>query len=134
MLENFPPVETREPATSKSAVTPIPPAPAPFPSRPTVREEGMTELPDLDDAKLILGAAAIVLGENHTATMALARAVTTRKPEDIERSRLALRTIHRDRRPAIAAVAEEAWEAEERLACPDGGADNSKPPGHSASR
>ena len=73
----------------------------------------MTEYPDLEDAKLILGAAAIVLGEDHAATVALARAVTTRQGADIERSRLALRTIPRDQRCAIAAVVEKAWEGED---------------------
>jgi hypothetical protein len=53
----------------------------------------MTDLPDIEDAKLMLGAAAIVLGQDYAATLALARAVTTRKPEDIEASRLALRGL-----------------------------------------
>ncbi len=66
----------------------------------------MTDYPDIDDVKLMLGAAAIVLGEDHAATVALARAVTTRKPADIEASRLALRQRPRDQREAIAAAAE----------------------------
>ncbi len=73
----------------------------------------MSELPDLEDAKLMLGAAAIVLGEDHAATLALARAVTTRQAEDIEASRLALRRIPRDQRRAIAETVEAAWEAED---------------------
>ena len=72
----------------------------------------MTELPDLDDAKLMLGAAAIVLGEDHAGTLALARAVTTRKAADIAASRLALLAIPQDRRRAIAETVEHAWEAE----------------------
>ena len=72
----------------------------------------MTELPDLDTAKLMLGATAVILGQDHAATLALARAVTTRKPADIERSRLAPRTIPRDQRRALAEMVEAAWEAE----------------------
>ncbi|MHC4093638.1 MAG: hypothetical protein ACYSVY_25765 [Planctomycetota bacterium] len=60
----------------------------------------MTDYPDIEDAKLMLGAAAIVLGQNHPATLALARAVTTRKPGDILAARLALRQRPRDQRQA----------------------------------
>ncbi len=77
-----------------------------------VPEDGMTEYPDLDTAKLMLGAASIVLGEDHAATLALARAVTTRWGADTELSRLALRRIPRDQRRAIADLVETAWEAE----------------------
>ncbi len=73
----------------------------------------MTDLPDIEDAKLMLGAAAIVLGKDHAATPALAQAVTTRKPADLEASRLALRALPQDTREAIADAVEEAWEAEE---------------------
>ncbi len=34
----------------------------------------MTDYPDLDDARLMLGAAAVILGQDHAATLALARA------------------------------------------------------------
>ncbi len=67
----------------------------------------MTECPDLEDAKLMLGAMAIVLGKDHTATLALAQAFTTRGPEDIEASRLALRALPRDMRAAIAEAVEQ---------------------------
>ncbi len=70
----------------------------------------MTDLPDIEDAKLMLGAAAIVLGQDHGATLALAQAVSTRKPEDFEASRLALRALSQDLREAIAEAVEEAWE------------------------
>ncbi len=83
-----------------------------FISGPTVPEDHMTECPDLDDAKLMLGAAAVILGEDHAATLALARAVTTRKAADIEAFRLALRDVPRDQRRAIAETFEAAWEAE----------------------
>ncbi len=73
----------------------------------------MSELPDLEDAKLMLGAAAIVLGEDHEATLALARAVTTRKAADIERSRLALRSLPRDQRSTIAETVEQVWQGED---------------------
>ena len=49
----------------------------------------MTDYLDLDNAELMLGATAVILGEDHAATLALALAVTTRKPADIKRSRLA---------------------------------------------
>ncbi len=73
----------------------------------------MTDLPDIEDAKLMLGAAAIVLGQNHAATLALARAVTTGKQADIEDTRLALRRLDRGMREAIADAVEHAWEGEE---------------------
>ncbi len=73
----------------------------------------MTDLPDIEDAKLMLGAAAIVLGQDHAATLALARAVTTGKPEDIEASRLALRQLPQEVREAIAEAVERVWEAAE---------------------
>ena len=66
----------------------------------------MNDLPDIEDAKLMLGAAAIVLGQDHTATLALARAVTTGKPADIEASRLAQRQLPQDVREAIAVAVE----------------------------
>ena len=68
--------------------------------------------PDLDAARLLLDAAAIILGEDHPATRALARAVTTRKPADIEAARVALRQRPRDQREAIIAAVEATWEAE----------------------
>ena len=77
-----------------------------------VHKYPMTDLPDIEDAKLMLGAASIVLGQDHAATLALARAVTTRKQADIEASRLALLAVPRDRRRAIAETVEQAWEVE----------------------
>ena len=44
--------------------------------------------------------------------VALAKAVTTRKPADIKRSRLALRAIPGNQREAIAHVVEAAWDQE----------------------
>ncbi len=73
----------------------------------------MTDYPDLEDAKLMLGAAAIILGEDHPATKALAQAVTTRKPADIEAARVALRQRPRDQREAIIVAVERTCEAEE---------------------
>ena len=67
----------------------------------------MTDLPDIEGAKLMLGAAAVVLGKDHAATLALARAVMTRKPEDIEAARLALRQRPRDQCQAIAEAPED---------------------------
>ncbi len=71
------------------------------------------EIPDLDDAKLMLGAAAVILGQDHAATLALARAVTTRKAADIEAFRLALRDVPRDQRCGIAEIVEAAWQGED---------------------
>ena len=70
----------------------------------------ISTIPDLEDAKLMLGAAAVILGQDHAATLALARAVTTRKADDIEASRLALLAIPRDQRRVIAETVEKAWE------------------------
>ncbi len=78
-----------------------------------VHKDPMTDLPDIEDAKLMLGAASIVLGQDHAATLALARAVTTRKQADIEASRLALLALPQDMRREIAAAVEAAWEGEE---------------------
>ena len=72
----------------------------------------MPELPDLDDAKLMLGAAAVILGEDAPATLALARAVTTRRPAHIKRARAALRSLPPNQRAAIAHVVEQTWENE----------------------
>ncbi len=77
-----------------------------------ISKSTMTKCLDLDDAKLLLGAAAIILGRDHAATLALARAVTTRKNEDIEAARLALRQLPRDRHRAIAEVVEQTRDGE----------------------
>ncbi len=77
-----------------------------------ISKSTMTKCLDLDDAKLLLGAAAIILGRDHAATLALARAVTTRKNEDIEAARLALRQLPRDRHRAIAEVVAQTRDGE----------------------
>ncbi len=78
-----------------------------------VHKHPMSDLPDIEDAKLMLGAAAVILGEDHAATLALAKAVSTRKAADIESSRLALCSLPRDQRRAIAEMVEQAWEGED---------------------
>ncbi len=60
----------------------------------------------------MLGAAAIMLGDDHAATLALARAVTTRRAADIKAARLALQALPRDQRRAMAETVEDAWEGE----------------------
>ena len=70
------------------------------------------DVPDFARAKLMLAAASILLGEDHCATLAFARAVTTRKIADLADARLALRAVSKDQRHAIAAAIEAAWDAE----------------------
>ena len=72
----------------------------------------MSEYPDLENAQLMLGVAALILGEDHAATLALARAVTTGRSAHIKRARLALRALPRNQRDAIAYVVEAAWDQE----------------------
>ena len=50
----------------------------------------------------MLGAAAIVLGEDHPATVALSRASETMDRVDLWHAKLAMKTLRRDQREAIA--------------------------------
>ncbi len=76
-------------------------------------------IPNLEDAKLMLGAAAVILGEDHAATLALAKAVSTRRPAHIKHARLALRALPQNQREAIAYVVEAAWDQEIGAPPPD---------------
>ncbi len=127
MLENFPPVETREPATSKFAVTPIPPAPAglllrascarvhkaamlpfdPYSADLSDRErEAARWHPERETLELAAAGAARVMGASHSATRAFAQAAITMAIVDLWKDRVAVKTLRRDQREAIAEAAE----------------------------
>ena len=62
--------------------------------------------------ELATASAVQVLGPEHSATKALARASITMSKADLWRARLALKTLRTDQRRAIAETVEKAWEAE----------------------
>ena len=51
------------------------------------------------------------IGADHSATRKFAKASTTMAKADLWKARLAIKTLRRDQREAIAAAAEDAWEA-----------------------
>ena len=57
--------------------------------------------------KVSQGSLARVLGADHRATMALAKAAITMDKADLWHARLAVKTLRRDQREAIAEVAED---------------------------
>ncbi len=61
--------------------------------------------PERDTMLLAAAGAAKVLGERHSATKAFARAADTMDRVDLWRAKLALKTLSRERRQAIAAAA-----------------------------
>ena len=61
--------------------------------------------PDQDTLELAAAGAAQVLGPDHSATQAFARASITMATVDLWHARLALRTLRLDQREAIAAAA-----------------------------
>ncbi len=63
--------------------------------------------PDQDTLELAAAGAARVLGPDHSATRAFAQAAVTMAPVDLWHARLALRTLRRDQREAIAEAGEE---------------------------
>ncbi len=63
--------------------------------------------PDLETLLLAAAGAAKVLGEQHSATKAFAKAAQTMDRVDLWRARLAMKTLTRERREAIAAAVEE---------------------------
>ena len=69
--------------------------------------------PDRDTFELAAAGAAKVLGARHSATRAFAKASATMAKVDLWRARLALKTLRRDQREAIAKAAEHS--AEDRL-------------------
>ncbi len=56
--------------------------------------------------KVSQGSLARVLGADHHATMALAKAAITMAPADLWLAKMAIKTLRRDQREAIAEVAE----------------------------
>ncbi len=82
----------------------------PFPTMPSaavnrVREQDRQH-PERETLELAAAGAAQVLGPDHGATKALARASITMAKADLWRARLAVKTLRRDQREAIAEVAE----------------------------
>ncbi len=69
------------------------------------REEARRN-PERETLILAAAGAALTLGEGHSATRALSRASETMDRVDLWRARLALRTLSKERRQAIAAAAE----------------------------
>ena len=62
--------------------------------------------PKRETLELAAAGAAQVLGPDHGVTKALARAAITMAPADLWQARLAVKTLRRDQREAIAEVAE----------------------------
>ena len=62
--------------------------------------------PERDTLELAAAGAATVLGPDHSATRAFAKAAATMGKADLWRARLAMKTLRRDQREAIAAAAE----------------------------
>ena len=63
--------------------------------------------PELETLLLAAAGAAQVLGEQHSATRAFAKAAATMGKADLWRARLAMKTLRKDQREAIAAAGEE---------------------------
>ena len=83
----------------------------PFPTMPDPAAERAHEEarqhPERETLELATAGAAQVLGPDHGVTKALARAAITMAKADLWRARLAVKTLRRDLREAIAAVAED---------------------------
>ncbi len=62
--------------------------------------------PERETLELATAGAAQVLGPDHSVTKALARASITMAPADLWWARLALKTLRKDQREAIAAAGE----------------------------
>ncbi len=82
----------------------------PFPTMPDpaadrVREQDRRH-PERETLLLAAAGAAQVLGQAHGATQALGRASITMAKADLWRARLAVKTLRRDQREAIAEVGE----------------------------
>ncbi len=83
----------------------------PFPTMPDPAAEREHEEarrhPERETLELATAGAAKVLGPDHGVTKALARASITMAKADLWRARLAVKTLRRDQREAIAEVAED---------------------------
>ncbi len=86
---------------------PLPPfAPLPDPAVDRRRDHDRRH-PERETLELAAAGAAQVLGPDHGATRALARASTTMTKVDLWHARLAVKTLRKDQREAIAAVGED---------------------------
>ena len=83
----------------------------PFPTMPDPAGDRAHEQarwhPERETLELATAGAAQVLGAEHSVTRALAKASITMGKADLWRARLALKTLRRDQREAIAAAAED---------------------------
>ncbi len=77
----------------------------PDPAGDREREEARRH-PERDTLELAAAGAAQVLGLDHSATMALARAAVTMAKVDLWHARLAIKTLRADQREAIAEAGE----------------------------
>ncbi len=76
-------------------------------SDPAADREQDRRHPERETLELATAGAAQVLGEDHGATMALARASITMDKVDLWHARLAVKTLRRDQREAIAEAGED---------------------------
>ena len=83
----------------------------PDPAAEREREEARWH-PERDTLELAAAGAAKVLGPDHSATPAFARAAATMDRVDLWRARLAMKTLRLDQRRAIAGAAEVVEETE----------------------
>ncbi len=83
----------------------------PFPTMPSAAADHAHEHarrhPDRDTLELATAGAAQVLGPDHGVTKALAKASITMAKVDLWHARLAVKTLRRDQREAIAEVGED---------------------------
>ncbi len=79
----------------------------PFPDPATERErDEARQNPDHEILELAAQGAAKVLGADHGVTMAFAKAAESMAPADLWLARIAIKTLRRDQREAIAEAAE----------------------------
>ena len=78
---------------------------APDPAADREREEARRN-PERETVILAAAGAGLTLGENHSVTIALSRASETMDKVDLWHARLALKTLSKERRRAIAETAE----------------------------
>ena len=80
----------------------------PFPDRVAARErDEARQNPDQETLELAAQGAAKVLGADHGVTMAFAKAAESMAPTDLWLARIAVKTLRRHQREAIAEVAED---------------------------
>ena len=78
----------------------------PYPAPPWDASDGARRHPERETLELAPAGAAKVLGPDHDVTKALARAAITMDKVDLWHARLAVKTLRRDQREAIAGVGE----------------------------